>query len=379
MDISFKLDPEIITGPDTISRAGTVCGSYGSRAFIVTEQGLNQKQGLERLKGILEDSRVEAIVFDEVPAQAAADAAEAAAGLCRGARCSVVIGFGGLNVQTIARMTASMSSPDISAFDLLDGQRPGADFLPYIAIPTASGDPFLFSGYCVTVDPRDRSVKQLKLPDKLCSAAIIDSGIAESPAGTFSAAAFGGFCVAVEAYCSARANLFSDALLEQAIALYARIIKSNPDSAEFDAAAASTGAGFLSALGSAVSAPGIGTALSYALNGRFPLAKHRCSTVILPYIMEKLIAVRPEKIARVAALMGEAPEGSPVSEAANLALESVRRRMDELKVPMHLNEFNLSLDRLAAVAESARNLEFVAFSPWTVSSEDAFGILKQAM
>jgi alcohol dehydrogenase len=83
-------------------------------------------------------------------------------------------------------------------------------------------------------------------------------------------------------------------------------------------------------------------------------------------------------MARVAALMGEPVEGIPVSESANMAVDTIRRRMGALKVPARLKEFSLSLDRLIPVADAARNLEFVAFSPWTVSSEDAFDILKQA-
>jgi alcohol dehydrogenase len=52
--------------------------------------------------------------------------------------------------------------------------------------------------------------------------------------------------------------------------------------------------------------------------------------------------------------------------------------MGQLEVPARLKDFNLSLDRLVQVAESARGLEFVAFSPWTVASEDAYDLLKQA-
>ena len=378
MDISFKLDPEIIIGPDTVSRAGTICGAYGSRALIVTDPALNENQSVERLRGILEDSRIEAIVFDEIPDQPTAGAAKNAAGLCRGARCSLVIGFGGLNIQTIARTTAIMSASGTPVFDLLDGRQAGTDFLPYIAIPTAGGDPFMFSGYFIAVDPRDRSVKQIQAPAGLCAAAIIDSGLSTISAESLVTSAFGGFCVAVEAYCSGRANLLSDTLLERAIVIYARIIKTGADNADFDAAVASTNAGYLSALGAAISAPGIGAALTYALNGRFPVSKPQCSATLLPGIMERLVAARPEKMAKVAALMGETTEGASVSDSANLAVESVRRRITELNIPSRLQDFNLSLDRLASVAETARGLEFVAFSPWTVSAEDAFEILKQA-
>jgi alcohol dehydrogenase len=379
MDFSFKLDPDVLVGADTVNRAGSFCARHGSRALIATEQVLYEKQSIERLTSILEDAGVEAIIFDEIPAQATADVAETAASLARGARCSAIIGFGGLKTQSIARLAAIIATSRMEIFELLDGRETGETFLPYIAVPTTGRDPFMFSEYFIAVDPRDRSVKLVKSPDGLCAASIIDGSLSESLSGSFAATtAFDGFCVAVEAYCSSRGNFLSDALLEQAISLYSQMMLSYMDSKNFDLVGGATNAGFLMALGTAVSAPGIGTALAYAINGRFPVAKSWCSTVILPYVLERFVTARPEKMARVAALMGEPVEGISVSESANTAVETIRRRMGALKVPARLKEFGLSLDRLIPVADAARNLEFVAFSPWTVSSEDAFDILKQA-
>jgi alcohol dehydrogenase len=379
MDISFKLDPEVLIGPDTINRAGAYCARWGGRALIATEQVLYEKKNIERLTGILEDSGIEVIVFDEIPAQATADVAETVATLARGARCSSIVGFGGLKTQAIGRLAAILASSNTRVFDLLDGRKSEEAAVSYIAIPTTGRDPFLFSDYFIAVDPRDRSVKLIKSPDRLCAAALIDGNLSESLSGAFAATtAFDGFCVAVEAYCSARSSFLSDALLEQAISLYSRMMASYMDNQGVDLAGNATNAGFLTALGSSVSAPGIGAALSYAINGRFPVAKSWCSTVLLPYILERLVTARPEKLARVAALMGEPVEGASVSDAANMTVETIRRRMGALKVPARLKEFNLSLDRLVPVADAARNLEFVSFSPWTVSAEDAFDILKQA-
>ncbi|MDR0878051.1 MAG: iron-containing alcohol dehydrogenase [Treponema sp.] len=378
MDISFKLNPEVLIGADTVNRVGAVCGRYGSRVLVATEQVLYEKQSIERLAGVLDDAGIEAIIFDEIPAQATADVAETVADLARGARCSAIIGFGGLKTQAIGRLAAIMAPEKTEVFGLLDGQKTES-FLPYVAIPTTGRDPFMFSDYFIAVDPRDRSVKLVKSPDKLCAAAIIDGNLSESLSDSFSSTtAFDGFCGAVEAYCSSRASFLSDALLEQAIALYAQMIRSYTDNQAFDLMGSATNAGFLMALGSAVSAPGIGTALSYSINSRFPVAKSWCSTVLLPYVLEKLVTARPEKMAKVAALMEEPVEGASVSESANMAVDTIRRRMGNLKVPARLKEFNLSLDRMVPVAEAARNLEFIAFSPWTVSSEDAFDILKQA-
>jgi len=94
--------------------------------------------------------------------------------------------------------------------------------------------------------------------------------------------------------------------------------------------------------------------------------------------MERLVAARSEKMAKVAQIRGEATDGVSVAEAANLAVDLIRRKMGQLSVPARLKDFKLSLDKLVPTAEAARNLEFVAFSPWTVTTEDAYDLLKQA-
>ncbi|MDR2109982.1 MAG: iron-containing alcohol dehydrogenase, partial [Spirochaetaceae bacterium] len=290
-----------------------------------------------------------------------------------------IIGFGGLKTQAVARLAAIIAPSKTGIFELLDGRKPDREFLPFISIPTTGRDPFLFANYFIAVDPRDRAIKVIKAPLGLCAAAIIDGGLSESLSEKFAATtAFDGFCVAVEAYCSTKANFLSDALLEQAIALYTRIMDSYGDNQFFDLIGGSTNAGFLMALGSSISAPGIGTALAYALNSRFPVAKSWCSAVLLPYIMERLVAARPEKMARVAQLMGESLEGISTADSAILAVDAIRRRIGILQVPARLKEFDLSLDRLIPLAEAAHNLEFVTYTPWTVTTEDAFDLLKQA-
>jgi alcohol dehydrogenase len=379
MDTVLKLDAEIIIGMDTLNRAGTFFGKHGKKILVATEQGLYENNAIERLLKILDEAGLEAILFDEIPAQAAADVAETAASLARGARCDLVIGFGGLKTQYISRMVSILASSSFGRFDLLDGKREESAFLPYAAIPTSGGDPFIFSDFIIAVDPRDRFVKLIKCPTKQCAAVILDPGICEPLSGKYaSTAAFDGLCISLEAYCSSKSSFFSDALLEQAVALYAKMMHSYTEHQSSDFPAAAVNAGFLMSLGASASSAGIGAALSYALNGRFPVAKTWCATVLLPYIMEKLVTARPEKMAKAAALMGEMVEGVSTSEAANMAVELVRRCMGQLEVPARLKDFNLSLDRLVPVAESARNLEFVAFSPWTVSAEDAYDLLKQA-
>lgn len=379
-DTFFKLDPEIIVGRDTINRAGSLAAKHGSKILIAVEQKLRENDLVDRLVKILEDSGLSTIIFDEIPTQVTADAAESGASLARGSRCDLVIGFGGLKTQSIARLVSIMASSSFGVYEFLDGRREESSGIPYIAIPTASsGDPFLLTDYFPAIDPRDKLVKLVRFPYVLCRSVIIDASLFEPLSDQHaSTAAFDGICASLEAYCSSSACFLSDAFLEQAISRYARILHSYTDSQPFDYLSASANAGFLMSLAIPISPPGIGTALSYSLSGKFQIPKSWCSTVVLPYVMEKLVAAKPERMARAALLMGEAVDEIPKSDAANMAIELVRRLMGQLEVPARLKDFDLFLDRLVPIAEAARGLEFVSASPWTVTSEGAYDILKQA-
>ena len=376
----YRLDPEIIIGLDSISRAGSLSAALGGKVLLITEQNLYEGNAIGRLMSVLEQSGTSFILFDEISAQSTTDLAQMASALARGSRCTVVMGFGGLRTQSISRMAAMIANSNQDIFDLMDGAKYTGSFIPYVAIPAIDPDPFMFTNYYIALDPRDRLVKLVKSPAGLCRAAILDGGLfANTLTGKFaSTAAFDGFCTAVEAYCSTKSSFFSDGILEQAIASYSNMIKSQTDSSGPDFLESFINAAFLMAMGSSISAPGIGTALAYSLNVKFPVAKSWCSTVILPYILEKLAAARPDKMAKIAALMGEPVEGSTVAESAAMVADSIRNFIGLLKVPARLKEFNLVLDRMVPAAEAARDLEFVSFSPYTVASENAFDILKQA-
>ncbi|MDR1868027.1 MAG: iron-containing alcohol dehydrogenase [Treponema sp.] len=378
-DIVFSIDPDIIVGVGTLNRAGIVCEAIGNRALIVTERNLHSNQCIERLVNILKDSSVEAIVFDEVPAQATADIAEKASELANSGRCSLIIGFGGLKTQAIARLCAILSASDNGLFEILDGEHSTLNCIPYVGIPTSGRDPFIFTDYFIVVDPRDRIIKQVKAPRKLCAAVLFDGQLAESMAGSFAVTmAFDGFCCAVEAYCSRRANFISDTLLERAIALYSQLIRNIGGNDLGNIAELSINAGLSMALGTMLSAPGLGIALSHSVNGRFPISKSWCTTIILPSIMERLITVRPEKIATVAKIMEEAVAGESVSDTAERAVGAIRQYMHHLNVSAQFKDLNLPTDKIMPLAQAAQSMGFVAFSPWTITTEAAFEILHEA-
>ena len=375
MDISFKLDPEVLIGSNTLSMAGTIASRHGSRMMIAADHKL-ETQLVNRLKEVLEDSGLEAIIFNGIEEDSSVEMAENIVELSRAAHCDAIIGFGGYKTQIIARMAAIMAPEKISAFELLDGRNIQNKFLSLISIPTNGMDSFSLTKYFIASDPRNRQLKLIPSPDNLYTALIIDNNLLNVLTSENAAAlVLEGFFSAIEAYCSTKANFISDTLLEKALGFYAKLLRgaSNGINAEVF-----TQANFLSSAGSSLSSPGIGAGLSAAINARSSAAKPLCSAVLFPHIVQRFVTARPEKIARVASALGNAKAAS-VAEAAASAVEGIRRLMAALNVPSDLKQYNISLDRLTAAAEAARNLDFVANSPWTISEDEVFKILKEIL
>jgi len=376
MDISFKFEPEIIIGADTLSMAGTVAGRHGKKIMIAADRGLDT-QTVGRLKEILQDSGVEAIVFNGIEEESSIDVAENIVELSCAAHCDAIIAFGGRKTQIISRMAAIMAPMKISIFELLDRPSSQNKHLPLLAIPTEGLDAFSLTDYFIAADPRNRLIKSIQSPGSLYAAVIIDSGLIKFLSGA--AASFfllDNYFTAIEAYCSAKANFLSDALLERALNFYSRLFKSGAEGISVDIFAQ---ASFLTAMGSSISSPGAGAALSYAINARSQASKQQCSAALLPIIAEKLVAARPEKMARIASFLGSAGKAASAAEAANFALDGIRRCMETLQAPSDLKEFNISLDKAATAVSAARNLEFIANSPWTVTDEAVFDIIKRVI
>ncbi len=378
-DFTVVLQPKILIGNNNINRLASLTTDIGNRALLVTEQAFYDNNQVGRILNILEEAGVQTLVFDEVPAQATADTAEIVAELASGARCDVIIGYGGIKTQAISRLACILATRQDYLFDLLDGDTSYTKAIPYIAVLTSGRESFMFSDAFVVVDPRDRGIRYIKSPGSQAQAIIIDTALIETLSEKFAATTiFDGLLLAVESYCSARSNFLSDAILERAFTLYGDSLREFSNKHNISLLEKSAQAGFLSSLGSALSSPGIGTALSYAINGKYNVAKSWSSTVLLPYIMEHLLTAVPEKLARIASLLGEAVEGAGLSDQAALSVEAIRRWIGLLAVPARLKDFGLKIDTLTGLVENAKSMGFVSFSPRPVSSDDVFNFLKQA-
>ena len=383
-DFYFHVGPRVWIGPDALLRLPLLAAELGgpgrTRALLVADPLLHESKTVDRVRSLLEEREVQVLVFDEIPDRATSRAAEEALRLARGARAPLVIGLGGLKTLMVARAVASLGSSalDIDAF--LDGSEVKAEPLPLIEIPTSLRHGFMTEDCILIPDGRDRRVRLVRSRGAAPAVALVDPVLSAGLSPKVEAScAIDGLLGAVEAYVSSKSSFMSDLLLEKAASSLAAGLDGLISRPEDPAARSEVWRGsFLASLGIGLSAPGIGTAVSYAINARWPVPKASLAAILLPYSMESASKSRLEKVATLASLFGEDVSQQSDVEAAAKAVEWLRTRLGQLKIPSRLKDFDLALDRLVEAAQDARELDFMNYLPRAVSVDDVFDFVKTA-
>jgi alcohol dehydrogenase len=383
-DFNFHVRPRIWIGPDALLRlpllAGELAGPGKTRAMLVVDPLLYESKTVQRVSSLLEERGIQILLFDEIPDRATARAAEDALRLARGARVPLVIGLGGRKTLMVARMAAVAASSGLDVDALLDGAVTRAPILPLVEIPTSYRHPFMTEDCVVLPDGRDRRIRMIRVPGAAPTAVLIDPSLSAGISSKIAATcAIDGLLCAVEAYVSAKSSFISDHILEKAASLLTKSLDgliARPD----DPVARSEAwkGSFLAALGSGMSAPGLGTGVALAINARWPVPKASLAAILLPYSMETAAKSRLEKVAALAGFFGEDTTQSSPQESAAKAVEWLRTRLGLLKIPSRLKDFDLVLDHLVETARDARELDFMNYLPRAVSVDDVFDFMKTA-
>jgi alcohol dehydrogenase len=383
-DFSFHVRPRIWIGSDALLRlpllAGELAGEDKPRAMLLADPLLYEHKVVDRVKTLLEERGIQVLVFDEIPDRASSRAADDALRLVRGSRSPLVVSLGGVKTLMIGRAVASLAACEADLDAVMDGADLHARGVPLIEIPTSLRHPFMTQECFVLPDGRDRRARLTQLPGSAPAAVLVDPGLSSSLSPKLaSSCVIDALLGTVEAYVSSKASFLSDLYLEKAAASLAAALKAliaNPadPSARIEAWRGS----FLSALGQGISAPGLGTAVAYAVNARWPVPKAALAAILLPYSMEVASKSRLEKVAALAALFGEDTSEASHQEAAAKAVEWLRTELGLLKIPSRLKDFDLVLDRLVECARDARELDFMNYLPRAASVDDVFDFLKTA-
>ena len=299
MNFDFNIVPQILFGRGQIRRLPQVVAQWGEAVLVIQPDHPGQEAMAGRLRELLAGCRVAFHLQGGEPTVVDVDAALGAA---RGHGAQVIVGLGGGSAIDCAKAVAALLTNGGQALDYMEvvgkGQKITKPAAPWVAIPTTAGTGAEATRNAVIGAPEKKFKASIRSDLMLARVALVDPelGVGVPPEVTASSG-MDALCQVIESYTSTGANLMTDALALQGIALASRSLKrAYEDGRDIDAREDMALAALLS--GITLTNAGLGAVHGFAapMGANYPIPHGVVCAALLPHVIAaNVAAMRAQK------------------------------------------------------------------------------------
>jgi alcohol dehydrogenase class IV len=354
---SFQIRPLplILFGNDVSQTLAThIATLKSSSVLVVTDKGVI---GAGLLDGILSGIAAAGInpeLFDDVLANPTDENVHAGAARLRALDNPVLVAIGGGSVMDCGKAIALLAANGGSVEELQANPAP-APGLSVIAIPTTSGTGSETNSACVITNTRLGRKTYVSHPSIVPKISLLDPMLTLGlPPYATATCGFDVLTHAIEAYTSARATPYSDAIALKAIAMVVRnlppVLK---DGRDIEARSQMMLASSMAAMAFNVAGLGAAHGTGHALSARLNIAHGQTLATMLPHVMSYNLDVRVEKYAKIADVLGVARSAASAADNAQAAIAQVVRLRKRLGLEKTIRELGGADDLLPLLVADA--------------------------
>ena len=379
-DFEFGPMTRVVFGVGRAKEAGRIARELNaSAALVMTDPTLHRLGVLQPIESALQSANVRAELYTDVATEPILASVEAAVDMFRERACDVIVAVGGGSSMDSAK-AVSLLVGNGGTFQEYAERRIGTEWKrertvdkkgpPVMTVPTTAGTGADVTAGCGVFDP-DSGIKlwaggaNVRPVVSLCDPLLTVSMPPRVTADT----GFDALSQAIEAIITLRVNPYADALLLQAVETIGRYLpKAFANGSNLEARAAMLGAATM--VGTAFPFGGLTHVHTYAevLGDLTHLPHGRLIGLMLPHVLEWSAIGCAEKLGVVAQALGERVDGLSVRDAAQRAVDAVRRLCTEVEMTESLRSHDVSEDTLRVCAERV----FSQHTPRSVGGPRAF-------
>lgn len=331
-------------------KVGEIVKGYNARKpLVVTDRNLEGSGIISKISKILGVAGLTPVLYDEVITEPSTDYVERALKIYQQENCDLVIGLGGGSCLDAAKGVALLATNGGRLQNYEGREKVKKPKAPLLAIPTTAGTGSEVSWGAVFTD-KERQVKfivhsPLLIPEEAIEDPLLTLSM---PPEITASTGMDALTHAIEGFISWReANIgFGPPPLTHYFALPAiELISHNLRQAWAngrDIVARSNM--LLGQLLAGFTFGNTGTALAHGmarpLGAYFHVPHGLANAIVLPRVMEYTWVATPEKFAQIAQAMGESISGVSMAEAAQKAVESVKKLCRDIRIP-HLSDLGI--------------------------------------
>jgi len=372
--LTYLCPTKLYLGINAHQQLGDVLAGFDAKqVFLLSDSGIAATETYALIENALEEYQVSFDAFTEIEPDPSDTTVERAYEHYQNRKAPVVLALGGGSTIDVAKAVTILATNgghihDYEGFDKFSN-RP----IPLIAIPTTAGTGSEVSAVASITDTK-RGLKMSIRSAALNPAdvAILDPVVLKSlPENVAIHAGMDAFIHALESYVSLNANPITDAGNIYAIEAVARNIRpfvanrNNLQAGLQMLCAASFGA-----MGFSNTGAGNVHCMARFIGAFFHVPHGLATAMCLPSVVEFNLMANPEKFARVASAMGEHVQGLSVPQAAERALQAIKRLCKDIRIPEKLSQVGVTEDKIPEMAKLAFQADYNRWNPRFTSEHD---------
>lgn len=351
------------------------------KALIVTDEGVVKAGIADTIKKNIEGAGFEAVVWDEVKANPTDKNVHKGFEIFRKHRCDIIISVGGGSPHDCAKGVKLVADNGgiINDFEGVDKSK--NSITPLFAVNTTAGTASEMTRFCIITDTK-RKVKMAIVDWRTTpNVAFNDPELMVAmPKSLTAATGMDALTHAVEAYVSTIATPITDSAALKAIELigvWLRPAVANGN--DLEARDQMAYAEFLAGMAFNNASLGYVHAMAHQLGGFYDLPHGVCNAILLPHVSKFNLIAKEERFADIAIALGENVEGLSVVEAAEVAIESIKKLSEDIGIPVNLKALGVKERDLKKMAMNAMKDACSFTNPRTANLEDVIGVYKEAL
>lgn len=349
---AFSFPAVLIIGSGASEQVGEESRKLGAtKGLIVTDAVLNKLGLLDNIKRALSQSKIQFTLYSDVFTEPTVEFVEEGIKAYRENGCDFLLAVGGGSAIDTAKAIAIMVTNTGSLEDYQGLDKIPDRGIPLIAVPTTAGTGSEVTQFTIITDTK-RNVKMLiGSPFLIPQKAIVDPLLTLSmPRSLTAATGIDALTHAIEAYISMKAQPMSDIFSLSAIELISGNLRRAWSNGNDIEAREQTMLGALQGgIAFSNSSVALVHGMSRPIGAYFHIPHGVSNAALLGVVTEFSLIGNPARFARIANAMGENVEHLPVMEAANLAANSIKRLIKDIKIPS-LQELGVGKEELGKLA-----------------------------
>jgi alcohol dehydrogenase len=353
----------------------------GTKALIVCGKSRHGEELARDVHAILEKAGLEATIFAGADPNPTDNSVMEGAEIYRKEDCNIVIAVGGGSPMDCAKAVGIIAYNGGLIKDYEGVGKVTKGIPPLITVNTTAGTASEMTSFTIITDT-DRHLKMAIVDPRITpDVAVNDPELMVSmPPALTAATGMDALTHAVEAYVSTMATPTTDAAAIKAIELISKYLREAVSHGEeVRTRDMMAHAEYLAGIAFNNASLGYVHSMAHQLGGFYNLPHGVCNAILLPYVEMYNMQVVPERFADIAQAMGEKIEGLAPEEAADRAIDAIKKLASDIGIPSGLKELGAKEEDLELLAENAMKDVCRLTNPRELTKEDIIEIYKRAL